>query len=112
MNSADDECATGVEVLYSKLAPPSRKAQAEKAATILAGVLGLENRGVKSSNQSQHSSLALLDGDLTVKPRIILKAPALLFELGFVSNCDDVKAVKELGVQAVIAAIKALTGQS
>jgi N-acetylmuramoyl-L-alanine amidase len=100
LNSAKNPDASGVEVFYSDGAPLLRKKQARAAAAALAEALGLPNRGIKAGWQSQHSRLAILDDT---------KAPALLFELGFITNPVDVEAVRKRGVEAVLRAIKAIT---
>ena len=99
-NSADNPTASGVEVYYSDGAPLIRKRQAQAAAKALAETLGIPNRGIRPSWKSQHPRLAILDDT---------KGPALLFELGFITNPVDVEAIQERGVQAVLMAIKAIT---
>lgn len=93
------EAATGVEVYYANGASKTRQKQAKAALKALSDVLGLPARGVFPSGGSQHSSLAILDKT---------EPPALLFELGFVTNKDDVHAVSTKGVMAIIEAIKAI----
>lgn len=94
--------ASGVEVYYSKNAPNVRHMQALGVAHAVATSLGLQNRGVYRSDQSQHSSLAVLDDT---------DAPALLIEMGFVSNKQDVDAINQCGPDALVAAIKSLRGE-
>ena len=98
-NSVAEGGASGVEVFYSGDAPAIRKRQAEAASEALASVLGLPNRGAKPSWKSQHPRLPILDST---------KVPALLFELGFITNPVDTKAIEERGDLAVIAAIEAI----
>lgn len=100
MNSGEPS-ATGVEVYYATGAGKTRITQAKAALGALSGVLKLRPRGVFPSNMSQHSRLGILDNT---------KPPALLFELGFVTNSEDVKAVSERGAEAVIQAMKAIRG--
>lgn len=91
--------ATGAEVLYSNEAPPIRVQQARAAAAAIADVLKLRNRGAKSDNESAREDLTILDDT---------QAPALLLELGFVNNPQDVMAVRNFGPEAVIAAMHAI----
>lgn len=100
MNAADNPSASGVEVFYSSWAGLLRKKQARAAAAALAETLGIPNRGIKPSWKSQHPRLAILDDT---------DGPALLFELGFITNPVDVEAVRTKGVQAVLHAIKAIS---
>lgn len=101
MNAADNDSASGVEVYHANGARYQRKKQAELVARILSEKMGLPNRGIFSSSESQHSKLAILDDT---------KAPSLLIELGFITNEADVEAVRSCGAEAVIEAIKALRG--
>ena len=101
MNSSENAEASGTEVYYSKAAVRggARWHQAVRVAIAVSSTLGIPNRGIFRSDDSQHSSLAILDST---------KAPALLIELGFITNGRDVKAVEECGADAVIAAITAI----
>lgn len=101
LNAADNDRASGVEVYHANGARYQRKKQAELVGRIVSEKLGLPNRGVFSSSESQHSKLAILDDT---------KAPALLIELGFITNEADVEAVRSCGAEAVAAAIQALRG--
>ena len=101
MNASDNPEASGVEVYHANGARYQRKKQAELVARIISEKLGLPNRGVFSSSESQHPKLAILDDT---------KAPALLIELGFITNQTDVDAVRSCGAEAVAEAIKALRG--
>jgi hypothetical protein len=98
-NSASEGGASGVEVYYSDDAPDIRRRQAEAASAALAAVLELPNRGAKPSWKSQHPRLPILDST---------KVPALLFELGFITNPVDTEAIEKRGSAAVIAAIEAI----
>ena len=98
-NAASEGGASGVEVYYSDDAPDLRRRQAEAAAAALAAVLDLPNRGAKPSWKSQHPRLPILDST---------KVPALLFELGFITNPVDTEAIEKRGSAAVIAAIEAI----
>lgn len=97
--NASDGPASGVEVYYSDGATSIRRRQAQAAAKAIAAVLEIPNRDAKPSGSSQHSSLGILDRT---------KAPALLIELGFITNATDRARVQERGVAAVKAAIEAL----
>lgn len=57
---------------------------------------GMHSRGVKPDNQSQHSSLGVLRG--TYK-----KMPAVLLELGFLTNKADAKLLKDPFVREAVA---------
>jgi N-acetylmuramoyl-L-alanine amidase len=101
MNAADNHDATGVEVYYSQASPKggSRWHQAVRVGIAISTALGLRNRGVFRSDDSQHSKLAILDSTIP---------PALLLELGFITNENDLRMVEQCGADAVIAAILAL----
>lgn len=101
MNAAISKAATGVEVVISQLAPPSRKIQAKTMAGVLSEVLGLRNRGVLLDGQTVkggRNGLAIVRDTL---------CPAFLLELGFISNEGDIAAVRERGADAVEKAILA-----
>ena len=57
---------------------------------------GMHSRGVKPDNQSQHSSLGVLRG--TYK-----QMPAVLLELGFLTNKADAKLLKDPFVREAVA---------
>lgn len=101
MNAADNEQASGVEVYYSKDAPEGRAAEALAMCEAISDVLCIPCRGAHPSNASQHSSLAILDKT---------KAKAFLIEMGFITNCEDTRIVRELGAKAVIAGYRTLPG--
>ena len=94
MNSTKyrDPRATGFEmwVYYPDVAA---RIEAQNACKIASGVLGLKNKGVKYSDEFY-----------------ILKTDAqeLLCEMGFICNPDDVIAVRERGVEAVLGVIDSL----
>lgn len=98
-NAASEGGASGVEVYYSDDAPDIRRRQAEAASAALAAVLELPDRGAKPSWKSQHPRLPILDST---------KVPALLFELGFITNPLDTERIEKRGSAAVIAAIEAI----
>jgi hypothetical protein len=100
MNSGGPE-ASGVEVIYDNAATPLRREQARVAAEVLANTLGLQNRGAYADSKTPRRSIAIVEDTLP---------PALLFELGFVTNEIDVQRVRECGVEAVEKAIAAVRG--
>lgn len=100
-NASDNPEAQGVEVYHANGARYQRKKQAERVARVLAETLGIPNRGFFSSSESQHSKLAILDDT---------KAPALLLEIGFITNQSDVDAIRSCGADALARAIEVLRG--
>lgn len=101
MNAADNATASGVEVFYAAGSPAKRRRQAEVMAKVLAQALGIPNRGAKPDTDSARKKLAFLRQT---------KCPALLVEMGFITNPADVDAVKTCGVEALIAAMHAVRG--
>jgi N-acetylmuramoyl-L-alanine amidase len=101
-NASDNPNSTGTEVIYSATAPVARLHEADNISRIVAGKLGLTNRGAKIDSETPRKKIAILRET---------KAPALLIELGFITNENDVRAVRECGAEAVIAAINALAGK-
>ena len=67
--------ASGAEVFYRG---SDDKPMAEKLSLAVAQALGIPNRGAKTEQQSQHSSLAVLEFD-----------KCWLIEIGFISNAGD-----------------------
>lgn len=67
--------ATGTEVYYRG---DDDREMARKLSAVVAGVLGIRDRGAKSESQSQHPSLAVLDFD-----------KCWLLEIGFIDNPTD-----------------------
>lgn len=98
MNSAENENASGTEVIYSAAAP-HRRDVAAKISKAVAATLGTIDRGPKSDKESARGSLAILNRTA---------CPAYLIEMGFVSNSDDVRKVRECGMDAVIEAIRVI----
>lgn len=99
MNSADTERATGTEVLYSHNAGDERARIARAISAAVASTLGTVNRGALSDRDSARGSIAILNRT---------ECPAYLIELGFVSNPDDVRKVRDCGLEAVLAAIRVI----
>jgi hypothetical protein len=99
MNSAESESATGTEVIVDNRAGAERYHEAQNISRIVAGVLGLPDRGAKTDRETPRKSIAIVEDT---------RPPAYLIELGFVTNPRDVQAVEACGAQAVIAAINAI----
>jgi len=84
LNSASPE-ATGIETFYrSGDAGDKRLATIVQASALAA--FGLRDRGLKTEQDSQHSTLAMLRGSTT-------GVPACLVEMGFVTRSADVNAI-------------------
>lgn len=87
LNAAGKSSAHGCEAFVA----PGDERSAKLAMRLLGAItttLGLKSRGVKPDNQSQHRSLTVL--------RTTYKAmPAVLVEIGFVSNPDDAEKLKD-----------------
>lgn len=101
MNAAASESASGVECFYADIAPAKRRVQAAVLAETFAREVGLPNRGAKADSESARRALAILRDT---------NCPALLLEMGFVTNACDVDAVKKRGGDALIAAMAAVRG--
>jgi N-acetylmuramoyl-L-alanine amidase len=99
MNAADSEKASGTEVIVDDRAGIARYHEAQNISRIVAGVLGLPDRGAKTDIEGPRGSIAIVEDT---------NPPAYLVELGFVTNEGDVRAVEACGVEAVIAAIDAI----
>lgn len=89
LNSSASGKATGVEVFISKSAGADSKALAKEMVDGLADIMEIPNRGVKVENQSQHSSIGILN----------LRGSAILIEFGFIQT--DLKVFKEKEDQIV-----------
>lgn len=90
------ETSTGGTVYYlteSDLA----KHWAEKMAVTLAMSTGLQNRGAKGDTTNRHGRLAIVRDT---------KPLAFLLEMGFISNPEDMRRVREFGAQAIVDTIK------
>lgn len=83
LNSSTSGKATGVEVFISKNAGADSKAIAKEMVDGLSDIMEIPNRGVKVENQSQHSSIGILN----------LRGSAILIEFGFIQT--DLKVFKE-----------------
>ena len=79
---AGPEAASGCTSLVEEDADRLDKAMATEMANITSALLGIKNRGVKPESWTRHGRLALMreEGIIT------------LFELGFITNQDDLKA--------------------
>ena len=67
--------ASGCEVFYRGA---DDKAKAEKLSSALSAALGIKNRGAKTEQESQHTSLAVMEFD-----------KCWLVEIGFIDNAGD-----------------------
>ncbi|HAB7479949.1 TPA_asm: hypothetical protein GYP86_00400 [Listeria monocytogenes] len=93
-NSAADKSATGVEVLYYDNA---QKQLATDVSVALSKALGLRDRGAK-----QRKDLYFLGNT---------NAPAILIEVAFISNANDMKAATTKRDAAVKAVVEVTTGK-
>lgn len=104
--------ASGTEIVFSRTAPAVRAAQAYTLGRVLAQRLGTTFRKTMSDDQTPQGR-KLRDGHpmgLTILRRT--KAPAMLIEMGFITNPSDTRLVRLRGVSAVAEAIDALRGGS
>ncbi|EPM2572222.1 N-acetylmuramoyl-L-alanine amidase [Listeria monocytogenes] len=92
-NSAADKSATGVEVLYY-----DQSGLAKEVSAALSKALGLRDRGAK-----QRKDLYFLANT---------NAPAILIEVAFISNANDMKAATTKRAAAVNAVAKVTTGKT
>ncbi|MDA45586.1 N-acetylmuramoyl-L-alanine amidase [Listeria monocytogenes] len=93
-NSAASKSSTGVEVLYYDNA---QKQLAADVSAALAKTLGLRDRGPK-----QRKDLYFLANT---------NAPAILIEVAFISNANDMKAATTKRTAAVKSVVKVITGK-
>lgn len=91
-NSASDKKATGVEVLYF-----DKKELAANVSSAMASALGIRDRGAK-----ERKELYFLRNT---------NAPAILIEVAFISNTDDMKQATTKRIAVVAAVVEALTGK-
>ena len=106
MNSAWG--ATGVEVIYSELAPERRRDEAGILSHSVASVLGLRDRGPKLDSDTPAgagSSSGTRRGIAVVRDTRI---PAFLLEVGFMQSAQDREAAVKSGVEAIHEGIKSL----
>lgn len=99
MNSSENPAMSGVLVVVDNGAPSDRHRTAMQISRILAGILGIPDRGVLLDSETPRRSIAIVEKT---------RPPAYLIELGFVTNPQDVQAVATCGAQAVIAVINRL----
>lgn len=76
LNSSVSGKASGVETFISKNAGKDSKAAATEIVDGLAMIMKVPNRGVKVENESQHSSIGILN----------LRGSAVLIEFGFIQT--------------------------
>ena len=96
-NAASASAASGVEIFCSA----GDKRSYQTAGKILDAVVeasGWKNRGVKWDNQSQHSSLRVLRDTYR-------SMPAMLIELGFLTNTNDANKLKDNKFREKVATI-------
>lgn len=92
LNAAADTKANGVEVLYY-----DQKSLAAKVSKEISNVSGLKDRGAK-----ERKDLYFLRNT---------KAPAILIELGFITNQNDIKTIIEKEDMIIKAIFTAITGK-
>lgn len=85
LNSSVSGTASGVETFISKNAGSDSKAAAKDLVNGLADIMKIPNRGVKVENESQHSSIGILN----------LRGSAVLIEFGFIQTDLKVFIEKE-----------------
>lgn len=87
-NGVKNTSADGAEVFYAPAGPHKNNSIGVGRELLTACVeQGLDNRGVKPDNESQHPSL-------TVLRNTCQHMPAVLLEIGFVSNKHDASLMK------------------
>lgn len=89
MNSSVLPLANGTEVFYRDDAD---KRLAEKVLPKVVTVLGLRDRGVKPESKTHHGRLAVFN----------FVGPAILIELGFISNAKDRAACMDRGKRIAV----------
>lgn len=93
------EGPSGVTVYYSTIAIGKRAQEAAAVAAAVSAKLGIPNRGAHPDSMAARHHLGILDDT---------NPPALLIEIGYITNQTDVNAVKECGGEAVADGIRAL----
>lgn len=96
LNAADDKTATGVEVCYKTAA---QKATAQAIAKAISDVTGLKLR--RDGGAYQRDDLGFLN---------YTKSPAILIELGFITNKNDIALLTSKRKEIVAAIVKELVG--
>lgn len=104
LNASDSPSATGVEVVYSYKARPERIRQAEDMAETLSRRMCLRNRGALLDTATP-AGRPKLWGKRGLPILRDTKIPALLVEMGFVTNRFDVTQIRHFGVDALVTAI-------
>lgn len=110
LNASENASATGCEVIYSHKASTRRIQQALTLASVVSKVLGVRNRGVVVDTDTPNGSKDDGSPGLAIVSDTV--APALLVELGFITNKNDVVRVLARGVTAVSEGIRALAGEA
>lgn len=95
MNASTSMEATGTEVFYYDPKPSTYNLmeKAGKVAKILSVTTRLKDRGAKRDTQSNAGRLAILRDT---------KPLAYLLEMGFITNIEDSKHIRNFGAQAII----------
>lgn len=89
LNGAVSAQANGVEAFYAPVGPYQNNSIGIAQGLVnVCAVAGMRSRGVKKDNQSQHSRLGVLRGACE-------HMPAVLLEVGFVSNPHDSKLLRD-----------------
>ncbi|MBC1935164.1 hypothetical protein HCA69_02215 [Listeria grandensis] len=96
LNAASEETATGVEVCYKT---PAEKAIAQEIAKAISNVTGLKLR--RDGGAYQRDDLGFLNWT---------KSPAVLIELGFITNKNDMFVLISKRKEIVAAIVKVLVG--
>lgn len=113
LNAFNLPAANGTEIVFSRTAPAVRAAQAYTLGRILSQRLGTIFRKTLYDDQTPQGSKTGRDGKpqgLTILRRT--KAPAMLLEMGFITNPSDSRLVRLRGVSALAEAIDVLRGGS
>lgn len=103
MNDSGGKGASGCEVIIAATAPPERREEAQTIVDTVSSRLGIPNRGVKLDSETPRKRLPLLRNTT---------APAYILECGFVDSDKDVAAIRQRGVSAIAAALRALAGDA
>lgn len=90
--------ATGITTFFH-FGKNHEKNIAENFGKIFSEKIGLKNRGAKPDTTTRHGQLGILRNS---------KIPAILLELGFISNISDLEKIRKNGVDAILAGIEAV----